>query len=81
MSFETRKQDAAAILRKWEKANASPIGQTRLINDKERLWRMARDLAFALDNLYAHTHGHGVQCRTAESIHRADQISQPTKET
>ena len=54
MSFETRKQDAEKILARWEKSNQSPEAQRRLIDDRERLWRLARDLATALDNLLAH---------------------------
>jgi hypothetical protein len=54
VSFETRKEDAAKILRRWDRSNQSPAAQDRLINDPERLWRLARDLAEALDNLLAH---------------------------
>jgi hypothetical protein len=54
VSFETRKEDAEKILRRWERSNQSPASQKRLIDDRERLWRLARDLASALDNLLAH---------------------------
>lgn len=55
MSFETRKDDAEKALRKWNRANRSPVDQARLIADPERLWIQARDLAEALDNLLAHS--------------------------
>jgi hypothetical protein len=54
LSFETRKQDAEKVLRRWRRSNQSPVAQERLIKDGERLWRLARDLAEALDNLLAH---------------------------
>ena len=54
MSFETRKQDAGKVLARWRKSNQSPAAQKRLIDDRERLWRLARDLAEALENLLAH---------------------------
>lgn len=41
-------KDAEKVLARWRKANESPAGQSRLINDQERLWRLARDLATAL---------------------------------
>lgn len=62
MSFETRKEDAEKVLRRWRRSNQSPAAQKRLINDGERAWRLARDLAEALENLLAHAgnvpHGH-----------------------
>ena len=54
MSFETRKQDAEKILRRWRRSNQSEAAQKRLINDGERAWMLARDLAEALDNLLGH---------------------------
>lgn len=54
MSFETRKQDAERVLARWQKSNQSPAAQKRLIDDRERLRRLARDLAGALDNLLGH---------------------------
>jgi len=41
-------KDAQKVLARWRKANESPADQSRLINDQERLWRLARDLATAL---------------------------------
>jgi hypothetical protein len=67
MSFETRKQDAEKVLRRWNRSNQSPAAQQRLIDDRERLWRFARDLAEALDNLLAHArsvqHGYAAVAR------------------
>ena len=54
MSFETRKQDAEKVLRRWRRSNQSEAAQKRLINDGERAWMLARDLAEALDNLLGH---------------------------
>jgi hypothetical protein len=54
LSFETRKQDAEKILRRWRRSNQSEAAQNRLINDGERAWMLARDLAEALDNLLGH---------------------------
>lgn len=54
MSFETRKQDTEKILRRWRRSNQSEAAQKRLINDGERAWMLARDLAEALDNLLGH---------------------------
>lgn len=54
MSFETRKEDAAKVLRRWERANVTEAAQKRLIGDRDRLWVLGRDLAEALDNLLAH---------------------------
>ena len=54
MSFETRKRAAEGVLSRWRRSNQSPAAQERLIKDPERLWRLARDLAEALDNLLAH---------------------------
>jgi hypothetical protein len=54
MSFETRKQDAEKVLRRWRRSNQSPTAQKRLINDGEWAWMLARDLADALDNLLGH---------------------------
>jgi hypothetical protein len=54
MSFETRKEDAEKVLRRWRRSNQSPAAQKRLIDDGERAWRLARDLAEALENLLAH---------------------------
>ena len=51
MSFETRLQDAEKIFRRWRRSNQSPAAQKGLINDGERSWMLARDLAEALDNL------------------------------
>ena len=53
LSFETRKQDTEKILRRWRRSNQSEAAQKRLINDGERAWMLARDLAEALDNLLA----------------------------
>jgi hypothetical protein len=54
LSFETRKQDAEKVLRRWRRSNQSEAAQKRLINDGERAWMLARDLAEALDNLLGH---------------------------
>jgi hypothetical protein len=54
MSFETRKQEAEKVLRRWRRSNQSPAAQKRLINDGERACMLARDLAEALDNLLGH---------------------------
>ena len=54
MSFETRKEDAEKVLRRWRRSNQSETAQKRLINDGERAWMLARDLAEALDNLLGH---------------------------
>jgi hypothetical protein len=54
MSFETRKDDAEKMIKQWRRANQSPAAQQRLMNDRDRLWRLGRDLAEALDNLLAH---------------------------
>ena len=54
MSFETHKQDAEKVLRRWRRANQSEAARKRLINDGERAWMLARDLAEALDNLLGH---------------------------
>jgi hypothetical protein len=54
LSFETRKQAAEKVLRRWQRSNQSPAAQKRLINDGERAWMLARDLAEALDNLLGH---------------------------
>ena len=59
MSFETRNQNAAKVFARWQKANSSPAAQERLIDDRERLWRLARDLADSLDNLLADAHTAG----------------------
>jgi hypothetical protein len=40
-----------ALLAYWKTANDSPTGQRRLVADRWRLWRLARDLAGALDGL------------------------------
>lgn len=58
MSFETRKQDTEKILRRWRRSNQSEAAQKRLINDGERAWMLARDLAEALDNLLANLLAH-----------------------
>jgi hypothetical protein len=54
MSFETRKEDAEKVLRRWRRSNQSEAAQKRLIDDGERAWGLARDLAEALENLLAH---------------------------
>jgi NAD(P)H-dependent flavin oxidoreductase YrpB (nitropropane dioxygenase family) len=54
MSFETRKQDAEKMLRKWKRATRAPSAQITLMNNPERLWQLAQGLAVVLDNLYAH---------------------------
>ena len=54
MSFKTRKQDAEKVLRRWRRSNQSEAAQKRLINDGERAWMLARDLAEALYNLLGH---------------------------
>lgn len=41
MSFETRKQDAEKVLRRWRRSNQSSAAQKRLINDGERAWMLA----------------------------------------
>ena len=46
-------EDAAKVLKQWNRANQSPAAQARLIKDPDRLWRLGRDLAGALDNLLA----------------------------
>jgi hypothetical protein len=67
MSFETRKRASEEVLSRWRRSNQSPAAQERLIKDPERLWRLARDLAEALDNLLAHArnvqHGHAAVAR------------------
>lgn len=55
MSFESRKKDAEKALRRWCRSNQSEAAQKRLINDGERAWLLARDLAEALGNLLGHT--------------------------
>lgn len=41
------------VLGRWNRANQSPDAQKRLIADPERLWRLARDLAHALEEATA----------------------------
>lgn len=43
--------DPRALLAYWQKTNDSPTGQRRLVADRWRLWRLARDLSYALDRL------------------------------
>ena len=67
MSFETRKRAAEGVLSRWRRSNQSPAAQKRLINDGERAWMLARDLAEALENLLAHArnvqHGYAAVAR------------------
>ena len=67
MSFESRKRAAEGVLSRWRRSNQSPAAQERLIDDGERAWRLARDLAEALDNLLAHArnvqHGYAAVAR------------------
>jgi hypothetical protein len=74
LSFETRKQDAEKILRRWRRSNQSEAAQKRLINDGERAWMLARDLAEALDNLLGHArrvqHGYPPQMAGSRMDHR-----------
>ncbi len=82
MSFETRKRDAEKVLRRWHRSNQSPAAQKRLINDGERAWMLARDLAEALDNLLGHArsvqHGYIVVARRRWPSSRMDHRRGPT---
>jgi hypothetical protein len=43
--------DPRTLLAFWEDANRTPAAQQRLVADRWRLWRLARDLAGALEHL------------------------------
>ena len=43
--------DPGALLAYWKTANESPAAQQQLVSDGWRLWRLARDIATALDGL------------------------------
>lgn len=63
MSFKTAQRAAEVALRRWNRSNTATT-QQRLIADNERLWRLGRDLSYALDELLAHSRGHSSKCST-----------------